>query len=313
MSLKEDIIALAKKQGADIVGFAPVGRFDKDDEILKIMPETKTVIGFAFRVLRGIYRGVEEGTTYYQYSTMGVECIEETIMPMALLRVANLLEEEGYYALPQRKNQLIMASENDTNPEVDYRDIFRGKENEHQMNFEDAAVKCGLGEMGLHGAVLTDEFGPMVRYCFVLTDAEFEETPLVIPHLCDGCKQCVNSCPGKAISEDGKVDNWRCSAYYKGASGLKNPFMPPDAFGCFEDRLEIIAGEAEISVEKAKKIIDNIFFYPHIGHSYQPSMCGRACDIACYVHLEEKGLLTRKFKTPFRKREPWKFDIKDFE
>ena len=79
MSLREDIIALAKKQGADIVGFAPVGRFDKDDEIFKIMPETKTVIGFAFRVLRGIYRGVEEGTTYYQYSTMGVECIEETL------------------------------------------------------------------------------------------------------------------------------------------------------------------------------------------------------------------------------------------
>ena len=313
MSLKEDIIALAKKQGADIVGFAPVGRFDKDDEIFKIMPETKTVIGFAFRVLRGIYRGVEEGTTYYQYSTMGVECIEETIMPMALLRVANLLEEEGFYALPQRKNQLIMASENDTNPEVDYRDIYMGKSMEHQMNFEDAAVKCGLGELGLHGSVLTDEFGPMIRYCFILTDAEFEATPLVKPHFCDGCKACINGCPGRAISDDGKVDNWRCSAYYKGASGLKNPFMPYDAFGNFDDRLEIIAGEAEISTEKAKKIIDSIVFYPPIKHSYQSSMCGRACDIACYVHLEEKGVLTRKFKTPFRKREPWKFDIKDFE
>lgn len=33
----------------------------------------------------------------------------------------------------------------------------------------------------------------------------------------------------------------------------------------------------------------------------------------CYVHLEEKGVLTKKLKTPFRKREPWHFDLKDFE
>lgn len=97
-----------------------------------------------------------------------------------------------------------------------------------------------------------------------------------------------------------------------GASGLKNPFMPPDAYADFEDRIAIIAGEAEISPEKAKKIIANTYFYPP-SHQYPSSICGRACDVACYVHLEEKGVLTKKFKTPFRKRTPWKFNIKDFE
>ena len=99
--MREKIIELAKKNGADIIGFAPVSRFDKNDPIFRIMPETKTVIGMAFRVLRGIYRGVEEGTTYYQYTTMGVENMEETIMPMAQLKVANLIEAEGFIALPQ--------------------------------------------------------------------------------------------------------------------------------------------------------------------------------------------------------------------
>ena len=46
---------------------------------------------------------LEEGTTYYQYTTMGVECLEETVMPMALMRVSNLIEKEGYIALPQRR------------------------------------------------------------------------------------------------------------------------------------------------------------------------------------------------------------------
>ena len=102
--MREKIIALAKENGADLVGFAPAARFQENDPIFKILPQTRTVIGLAFRVLRGIYRGVEEGTTYYQYTTMGVENMEETIMPMAQLRVANLIEAQGFLALPQRRH-----------------------------------------------------------------------------------------------------------------------------------------------------------------------------------------------------------------
>ncbi len=311
--MNKKIIELAKANGADIVGFAPADRFDRENAIFRIMPETKTVIGLAFRVLRGAYRGVEEGSTYYQYTTMGVENMEETVMPMAQLRVSMLLEQEGYTAIPQKRHQQIMAEENSTNPEVAYDSIFRGITAEAQMNFEETAVKCGLGEMGLHHALLTDEFGPMVRYCFVLTDAELTPTPLVEPHLCDKCGACVKACPGKAIAEDGTVDPWQCSTYYAGANGTKNPFMPPEAFSSFEDRIKIIAGEANVTPETARAIMDENYFYPPACHGYHASICGRACDVACYVHLEEKGVLTKKFKTPFRKREPWKFAIEDFK
>ena len=144
--MKEQIIGLAKKCDADVVGFAPISRFDKDDKIFKIMPNVKTVIGLGFRILRGIFRGVEEGTTYYQYTTMGVENLEETVMPMALLRVSNLIEGEGYIALPQRISPLILNEEGTTNPEVDYTDVFHGVKAENQIDFLDCAVKCGLGE-----------------------------------------------------------------------------------------------------------------------------------------------------------------------
>jgi epoxyqueuosine reductase QueG len=289
--MKNKIIELAKANGADIVKFAPADRFDKSNPIFKIMPETKTVIGFAFRILRGIYRGVEEGTTYYQYTTMGVENMEETIMPMAQLKVCMFLEEEGYFAMPQRRHQQIMAEENSTNPEVDYNSVYRGKFQETQIDFLDTAIKCGLGEKGFHNALLTDEFGPMVRYCFVLTDAEFDYDDIAEPHLCDNCGKCKNACPGKAISDNGDVDPWQCAVYYNGANGTKNPFMPYDAFSNFDNRLEIIAGKAKVTPETAKKILDNIYFYPPAQHAYQCSICGRACDVACYIHLEEKNLL----------------------
>ena len=108
--MREDIIRIAKENGADIVGFAPASRFSENDPIFKIFPGTKTVIGLAFRVLRGIYRGIEEGSTYYQYTTMAVENMDETIMPMAQLRVAMYIEQQGALALPQRRHQQIMAA-----------------------------------------------------------------------------------------------------------------------------------------------------------------------------------------------------------
>ena len=311
--MKEQIIKIAKDNLADIVGFASADSFDKNDPIFKIYPNTKTVIALAFRVLRGIYRGTEEGTTYYQYTTMAVENMEETIMPMAQLKVANFIEGNGFIAIPQRLHQQIMAEENSTNPEVAYDAIYRNKTAENQMNFVDAAVKCGIGEKGLSGAILTDDFGPFIRFCFILTDAEIEPDKIEKPHLCDKCGKCINACPGKAINEKGEIDPWQCAVYYNGANGTKNPFMPPEAFDNFDNRLEIIAGEAKVTPETARKILDNIFFYPPAQHAYQCSICGRACDTACYMHLEEKGLLNKKFNRPFREREEWKFDIEDFK
>lgn len=310
--MKQTITEFAKKVGADGIGFAPVSRFGENSLIKEIMPEAKTVIGLLFRVLRGAYRGIEEGSTYYQYSTMGVEALEENVMPMVSLRVAALLEEEGFLALPQRRIQTVMAEDDDVNPEVNYNAIYRGVKKELQMDFDEAAVLTGLGERGLHGKVLNEEYGPFIRYCFILTDAEIEADEVKTPTLCDKCGKCVAACPGKAIDKDGNVDNWRCSVYYNGANGTKNPFMPPHAFEDFDDRLEIIAGEAEITPERAKEILDAIHFYPAIKHNYTPSICGRACDMACYIHLEEKGVLKKKFNTPFRKREEWRFDLNDF-
>lgn len=306
--LAGDLIAILKQNGADLVGLAPIERF-ADSVVPKILPLTRTIIGVAFRVLRGSHRHIEEGTTYYQYTTNSVETLEETVMPMALLRASAILEDQGFTALPQRWNPLIRADEIDcgTNPEVRYKEIYRTAR-EFQMDFAQSAVLCGLGEIGLSGTLLTDEFGPLQRYCFILTDAELPATPLPQPHLCDQCGACVQACPGGAISADGQLDSWQCATYYAGASRKTNPFMPPDAFAGQPDRLAIIAGEVDLTPERAREVLDQLVFYPGVKHGYVSSICGKACDRACYVHLEEKGVLSRKFLSKFRKREVWELD-----
>ena len=75
----------------------------------------------------------------------------------------------------------------------------------------------------------------------------------------------------------------------------------------FIDRFEL--EEADLTPERAMEIIDQIHSYPPVKHAMVASMCGRACDTACYVHLEEKGVLKRKFKTPFRKRPVWSLPL----
>lgn len=306
--LKKKIIAALNLGGADIVKFADAERF-RDPNLKALFPAVKTVVGAAFRQLRGTRRGIEEGSTYYQYTTNAIEVLEENVMPRALLRAASVLEEAGFDALPQVRNQLIMKEENDVNPEMDYRDIYRGVTAEHQLDFKLCAVDSGLGEIGLSGSLLTDEFGPCQRYCFLLTDAEITPDQPFVPHLCDHCGECVAHCPGHAISADGKRDNWQCAVYYNGANMTKNPFLPPEAFADDPERLNIISGEAKVSPERARELLDQLIYYPPMKHSYRSSICGHACDTACYIHLEEKGVLSRKFKTPFRKRPEWKLPI----
>ncbi|MBR6603215.1 MAG: hypothetical protein IKK94_04285 [Clostridia bacterium] len=314
MELKNRIIECAKAEAADLVGFASAERFPKDDPIFKIFPEVKTVICLCFRVLRGIYRGIEEGTTFYQFSTMARQTLEETVLPIASLRVANLIEAEGYTALPQHRSNLLVKEEGDTNPEAPYKSIVAVGDKDLEMDFERSAVLCGIGELGFYGKLLTEEFGPMVRVCYILTDAEIEQDEIKKPHLCDGCGECAKGCFGHAIDEKtGKLDTWQCAVYYDGAAGIKNPFMNPKAFEEFENRIDIIAGEAKVDRELAIRIMDANAFYPGIKNLFAACMCGRACDMACYDHLEKKGVLTKKFRTPFRKREPWQFPIEDFE
>ena len=307
MTLREQVVQCARQFEADIVCFGGIERFE-GTRVREIFPETRTVICMAFRVLRGVYRGIEEGTTYYQYCTNGVEVMEETVMPRALLRVCAVLEDAGCLALPQRRHQCVMEADEGHNFEMHYEEIYHGRRTEPQLEFEEVAVRCGLGEIGLHGVVLTPEFGPMQRYCFVLTDAVLEETPLPQARLCDRCQACVKACPGHAIAEDGTRDPWQCGPYYRGARMAKNPFMPPDAFQDLPDRKAIMDGEKHLTPEESIRVMRDCFFYPPIKQGYAASICGRACDMACYIHLEQQGRLNRKFGSPFRKREEWMLD-----
>jgi reductive dehalogenase len=66
------------------------------------------------------------------------------------------------------------------------------------------AIDAGLGELGRHGVLITDKYGPCVRICKVLTVMPLHhDTPreFGVRRFCQTCNKCADHCPSQAISK----------------------------------------------------------------------------------------------------------------
>lgn len=323
-----EIKAKALEFGADLVGIGDAGRFDgtpdsKDPR--SIAPAMKSIVGLGFRVLRGSLRGIESGTNFYQFPAMGIRNIDTRIIPHVLRKLACFLEDRGFEGaalMPEYDRR--PCGDPGINPEmaatskISGRPVAAGKAAPDVIpDHAQAAFLCGLGKQGLGGFFLTPEFGPLQRFAFLLTDAELEPDPIFTGGICDECGKCVRACPGKAISDSEieecfwgghriqrrTLDEWRCAAYYSGACPETNPFLPPAAA---ENQREV-PEEQRLNPEEIRAMRRKLFsYYGGVGDNYAACICGKACQVECFIHLQERGILKRKFKNPFRTEPPWR-------
>ena len=71
--------------------------------------------------------------------------------------------------------------------------------NEYGLNIP-LAIDAGLGELGRNGLLTTEQFGPRLRLCKVLTDLPSElDSPvdMGVQHFCETCERCAEACPKK--------------------------------------------------------------------------------------------------------------------
>ena len=194
------------------------------------------------------------------------------------------------------------------------------------IHFRIAAYLCGLGEIGYSKMFLTPDFGPMNRQAFILTDAELEPDPIYEgPKLCNACMACVANCPGSCLSKTeqvkvelagrevawGKLDEWKCFAYYIGANKASNPFLPRDAFKDLPDGDALMRGarEARVTAESYSPLNDAVnCHYPCEPGGYNPPKCG-GCLRACLSSLEKRGVLKHTFKNRFHAGKAWKLEV----
>lgn len=313
------------EQGADLVGIASIDRFDgapKSMHPASIFPDAKSVIVLGFRIPRGCFRGIEEGTYFNAYPAMGYAHINLFYAPNVLREVALYLEDKGYEAVPVHPFSTLFSAINHTTGEA--------KKNwsipvapdrpapDVMIHFRLAAVAAGLGEIGYSGVFLSPQFGPRQRLCLLITDAPLEPDPMFEGKICDRCMRCVEECSGKAISRDktasvevagktqewGKLDPIRCSIAYTGGTSETSPFLPP---GLDLDEL------LKEGFEGGQKLRGTPFFAAsQYSFHHNPAIEGaRGCMRACMIHLEQTGKIKAQFKNPFRKRKTWVLPKRD--
>ena len=206
---KEKLRSYAKQCGADLCGFASMDRFEgapKQMDPRYIFPDAKTCIVLAFRIPRGYFRGVEEGTYFCNYTAMGYAGINEVYGPIVLRELCCYIEDQGYEAVPIpnisfRNNAPEFSDLRVENPPLISLPVAEGKPApDILIDMRAAAYAAGLGEYGWSKVFLTPEFGPMQRFVALLTDLEVEPDPIFEGKICDRCMSCARACSGHAIS-----------------------------------------------------------------------------------------------------------------
>lgn len=336
---KQMIKDFALSQGLDFCGVANIERFKdapRDMHPASIFPEAKSVIVVGRRILRGNWRGIEEGTYWPTYTYFGYHGMLNTqFIHSPMFETACFIEDFGFEAVPVYPG--VTAD--------DYKPLGeplrpRGVVPDVNLNIRIAGVAAGVGEIGWAKVFLTKKFGPRVRLACIITDMPLEPDPLLPPGtLCDRCMQCVKGCSACAIPhrkeqktvkiriedytyEWADVHMGRCTLSYHGGDAMNSPFIHRDFPGWNIDVTQQDMSEdaaykfawtlSTTGWRKSKEfpsgwIIEGHHYLQEWGEAGSYGVEGsRGCMRSCFNHLEKKGAIEQTFRNgEFIKRERW--------
>lgn len=337
---KEQLREYAFKSGLNLFGVANIERFEGAPPRMhpaSILPEARSVIVVGKRIMRGGWRGIEEGTywpnyTYFDYHGL----LNSFFIQAPLYDLACKIEDHGWEAVPYYSG--VPESQPDAEP------VRPGAvaPNVH-LAIRIAGVAAGLGEIGWSKVFLTKKYGPRQRLHAIITDMPLEPDPLIEPGtICDRCMHCVTGCPGAIPHQKGgksikvqiedktyewaDVDMGKCTLMYHGADARVSPFIHKDIPGWNFD-----VTSQSMSEEAAYKIAWTLSLgtwrstaeFPSgriiEGHSYLAQWGmgegeggsygvegSRGCMRSCFNHLEKAGRIEQTFRGgEFIKRPRW--------
>ncbi len=290
--LTAEVKRIALEEGADLVGIAPISRFDDAPENLHprtIFSGTVSVIALGCRMLRGALKTIEEGNYWQAYNCDSYQYLNEVLAPHMLRKIVIFLEDQGYTSVPIH-NPFSSHQGRPVRP--------GGTKPDGLLSLRVVGCAAGLGELGLSKLFLTPQFGPRQRMFCILTDAVLEPDPLFRGSVCDNCGECTRACPSGAIPlerdvsfkiEDrvfghGRLDCDKCHVPHIGWDPRYSPFLKKDS--CPENPPAYY------------KWLDTRFRHHTI--------CGgRGCIRKCMDHLEKTGRIQKQYRTPMVEGRQW--------
>jgi len=197
--LTKEVKEYAMNKGVDLIGIAPVDRFDHAPMMLhpqSLLPEAQSVIVMAMHYINTAVDQWGKAPSDSMMSYQNVNILISSELASLSLKLAYFLEKKGHLALPIAQSLFWRYKP------------YKGLEAfVAEFSHRHAAVAAGLGEFGWNGLLLTPEYGPRQRLVSVITSANLEPDPLYDgPCLCDKCMKCVELCPMNAISDNNPVN-----------------------------------------------------------------------------------------------------------
>lgn len=233
----EELKELARRCGAELTGVAPAERWaawPAGRNPRSIQPRCRAVIVVGRRILRGAFRGVEEGTSFSNtYGMYGADWHENAFLTRVVHELARAIEAGGAEAVPLQGDQA-----GDGRPAAG----AVGGEAGVKLDCLELARLAGLGTIGKGGFFLTAAYGHRQRFGLILTEMELAGDPVAEPDFCQGCDACLRACPLQALKEAGEgrfaLDERRCALCANGRFTLHGSAGPRT------DRLAAACGRA---------------------------------------------------------------------
>jgi len=195
--LKSQIADKCRELGADLVGFAGVGRWANapiQHSPQGVMPEAKTVVVCGIHFLDAPTELGQEHDVRVPGPALS-EMDASGSLEYLSFRLAKHLQGQGIRALPIRQSGIWSYR---PRPGAD-----RGWVGDICHYY--AAACAGLGEIGWNNLCITPQYGPRVRFVSIITDADIEQDPLYDGEpLCDRCLLCAQNCPTECFDREVK-------------------------------------------------------------------------------------------------------------
>jgi epoxyqueuosine reductase QueG len=237
--------------GVDDVGFASVEDYDspKSYEITKLLPEAKSIIVLAYKVLSNC------------------ESPSTSVALNGYLDLGSFARSSSYQAARfiERKYGAQVA----TIPISFPFEIRRDRPALAEFSQRHAAIAAGLGTFGRHNLVIHPRFGTRVNFTSIITNLALPPSPKC-QDFCTHCNVCVENCPSRALDEEGKTDVLKCLSHSQ-PYGLRADigFQLQLLAGSPEEQQQLLMSEQYARLRQAA----------HLGNQYMCFNCLKLCPV----------------------------------
>ncbi len=262
MAVKNEALRL----GADLVGVAPISRWDKAPEKLRPqahLPEAKSVIAISIHHPdASVEWGGLPNSNYSGPFQLGMIPKLDTIS----WRLTRFLEKQGFPSIPFSCTGFWRHRP--------YKDI--NSTNTASFSHRYAFVAAGLGEFGWNNMSMSYKYGPRNRLVSVITSADLKSDPLYSgAPLCDRCGMCESKCPGRNYTKELLLEGGHDEVNIE---GKKYRYAKLDRYRClwgeqFALDMSELHKEKELTEEKLYEIIKG--GVPRLGGEF--GNCFRFC------------------------------------